>query len=269
MRTFAGISLLLLLQASAFPQEIVLRDGKRILWKSITDGKDSIEVVTTAGEKLDIKKVEISKILPATESAPVILTGASFTFKQKTKSVDLLATVNPKSDTFIGSWSLAGGTLSNKEDGQGARLTINYPVPEEEEYDLEIVTERTGGKEYMGVVLVGGGRQFLFVIDSYKGTMSGIWLLDGKGADNAKGDAVKLGTFLNPKQPVLLTFMVRKAGLVVKLNGRDFYTLAIDNWKRLSLADYHNIPKEKAFGFVIGQYAAFRISRITMTLPRD
>ncbi len=249
-------------------QEIVLKDGQRIQWTSLTDAGDSITVEDKGGVRLKIQKDKIVKMSAVTEEKPVVLTGATFSFKKKTKSVNLMANVNPKTDTFIGSWSMSGGALSNTGDEAGARLMVNYPV-NEEEYDLEIAVERTDGKEYLGVVLVGGGRQFLFAIDSNKGALSGIWLLDGQGADKAKGDAVKLGCFLPPKQPTVITFMVRKSGLVVKMGGRDFYSLAIDDWKRLSLGDYHNIPREKVFGFVIGPYAAFKIHRIAMTIPQE
>lgn len=262
------IALFLTLSSVSTGQEIVLKDGQRIPWTSLTDAGDSITVEDKAGVRTKIQKDKILKMTAVTEDRPTALTGATFSFKKKTKAFNLLTSVNPKADTFVGSWALSGGILSNTGDGSGARLMMTPPV-NDEEYDLELVAERTDGNEYLGTVLVGGGRQFLFVIDSNKAAMSGIWLLDGQGADKAKGDAVKLGAFLPKKQPTVITFMVRKSGLVVKLGGRDFYVLPIDDWKRLSLADYHNIPKEKAFGFVVGPYSAFRIHRITMTIPQE
>jgi len=261
-------ALFLTLASVSNGQEIVLKDGQRIQWASLADAGDSITVEDKTGVRTKIKKDQIARMSPVTEEKPVALTGATFSFKKKTKAFNLMATVNPKADTFVGSWTLSGGILSNTGDGSGARLMMTPPV-NDEEYDLELVAERTDGNEYLGTVLVGGGRQFLFVIDSNKAAMSGIWLLDGQGADKAKGDAVKLGAFLPKKQPTVITFMVRKSGLVVKMGGRDFYALPIDDWKRLSLADYHNIPKEKALGFVVGPYSAFRIHRITMTIPQE
>lgn len=261
-------ALFLALPSICIAQEIVLKDGQRVQWTSLIDSGDSITLEDKTGAKIKVSKDKIVKICAVTEERPAVLTGATFSFKKKTKAVNLMATLNPKADTFVGSWSMSGGALCNTADGSGARLMVNYPV-NEEEYDLEVVVERTEGKDYFGVVLVGGGRQFLFTIDSSKGTMSGIWLMDGQGADKAKGDAVKLGFFLLPKQPTLVTFMVRKSGLVVRLGGRDFYALPIDDWKRLSLADYHNIPKEKVFGFIMGQYAAFRVHRMTMMVPQE
>lgn len=249
-------------------QEVVLSDGQKIRWKSLSDAGESITVEDTLGKTTTIPKNKISKITSDSDTQKPPLTGASFAFKKKTKVLNLMQQINTKEDAFIGTWSAAADAISNKGDVSGGRLMVNYAVTSDE-YDLDIVVERVDGKEYLGVVLVAEGRQFLFVVDSNKGSMSGIWLLDGQGADKAKGDAVKLGSFLAPRQQNQLTFMVRKDGLVVKLNGKDFYILPVSDWKRLSLADYHNIPREKVFGFVIGAYTSFKIRRVTMTVQQE
>jgi hypothetical protein len=248
-------------------QEIVLKDGKRLAWKSITDGKDSVELVTLTGEKLSIKKTDVSKIILSSDQ-PVMLTGASMTFdKKSSKTSNLLASLNTEKQALAGEWRVAGGFLSGAaviKDGltHAAKVAIVDEAPEE--YELHLTVERASGKEFFGIGLVGGGKQFMFVVD-VNTKITGLWLQDGKGADQAE-DA-KIGPILEDKRPRNIDIFVRQRGLVVQLDGRDYYSWSGD-WNRLSLADYHQMPKKKALFLWVGG-GQFRIRKALLVTSKD
>lgn len=267
MRRLAGALLLVLLPTTAFPQEVVLRDGKRILWKSMTDGKDAIEVVTTAGEKLTIKKTDINKILPTTENIPVVLTGATMTLGKSVKTTNLLALANPDKQAISADWRVAGGVLTGAtvvKDGltHRAKYILHEEAPEE--YELHMVIERAGAKGTLGIGLAAGGVQFLFAFD-FGGKVSGLWFQDGKSPD--RSDDSKIGTVLEDRRPRNVVFMVRKNGLLVQLDGKDYYSWTGD-WSRLSLWEHQQVPKKKAI-FLVAEEGEYRFRKILLVHPKD
>src|SRR5258708_23222760 len=106
MKFWPILLLALLWPAALYADELILKDGKNISWKSMTDDGATLTVVTTDGKKLTIRKEEVDKIViqPSKDTPPTVLTGASITFdkKKKLEIVDLLAMIDPKRDGKIG-----------------------------------------------------------------------------------------------------------------------------------------------------------------------
>src|SRR5882672_10238558 len=98
------------LASFSWGDEIILKDGKVLAWKSITSKDETYEVVTLAGETVTIKKDQVAKIVggPAKPESP--LTGASFTFK-KSKPINLLPFIDVKTDGMSEGWSMSGPVL--------------------------------------------------------------------------------------------------------------------------------------------------------------
>lgn len=245
------LTLLLLVAGPLWAQEVVLKSGNKLPWKTITDDGDSILVENPAGQRVPVKKDDIARITHA-GNAPVILTGAAITFDKKAvKAVNLLATLNIEKQAFAGEWKVTAGALSCAavvKDGlthQG-RLMVVEEAPEE--YDLQLNVERSNSKDAFGVVLVGGGRQFLFLMD-HGLKMTSLWQLDGKDGD--RSEVAKLGQILEDRRPRNVTVMVRAQGFVVQVDGKDHFSWAGD-WNRLSMAPYHEVPKKKGIFLFIG-----------------
>jgi hypothetical protein len=259
---------LLAFPVSAFSQEIILKDGKKFIWKEMSDQKDSVNIQTPEGKTLTIQKAEIAKITVAYEPPAMPLTGASFTFgKKKTQVTNLLARVDPKRDTFIGLWKMNAGALCNSVTRnvggvEWGRLILDAPsIPEE--YDLQIVVERVSGDREFAVGLVAGDARFVFCFDAF-GRMSGIWLKDGKGAE--KSDDAKVGQFFTNGRPRTILIMVRKDGFMVQADGQDYYGWRGD-YSHLSLSEHNSVPKKALF--LANGDAEFRVRQVNMITLKE
>jgi hypothetical protein len=235
---------LLAFPVSAISQEIILKDGKKFIWKEMSDQKDSVNIQTPEGKTLTIQKAEIAKITVAYEPPAMPLTGASFTFgKKKTQVTNLLARVDPKRDTFIGLWKMNAGALCNS-------VTRN-------------VVERVSGDREFAVGLVAGDARFVFCFDAF-GRMSGIWLKDGKGAE--KSDDAKVGQFFTNGRPRTILIMVRKDGFMVQADGQDYYGWRGD-YSHLSLSEHNSVPKKALF--LANGDAEFRVRQVNMITLKE
>ena len=151
----------------------------------------------------------------------------------KLESIDLFTKIDLKKDILSGTWKFAGGALAGTGVRNNyARLNTTYSPPEE--YDISVIVERreAGGEQPgMHVIFVGGGKQVDFAIET-AGAVSGVSGLDGKPVwDTPLG--LPGANFLPKGEKKNLLFMVRKEGIVVQLEGKDWYT-----WK----AEWNRIP---------------------------
>src|SRR4030095_1250647 len=139
--------------------ELVLKDGKKIEWKTLNDEGDVYEVITPQGTKLTVKKDDVERL--AKTRLPEVLTGAQFAFDKKRKltTLDLLARVDTKRDGITGTWKQAAGAVVER---RGTNLIANlapaYTPPEE--FDVTVEATRKEGLEDLVVGLIGGGKQF-------------------------------------------------------------------------------------------------------------
>lgn len=243
--------------------EIVLKDGKRLVWKSIVDNGDSYDVEDGTGRHLTLKKDDVDRIEKSLAAPP--LTGATFTFDKKRKLaiINLLAAVDPQKHVVTGRWRFAKGTLIGTA-GNDTNSRIELPAPLPEEYDLTLEVVRKEGAGDFDVGLVAGGRQFIVAFDAADCVLSGIGIIDGKPIDQ-HGRAVK-GKFFSNGKPRTIICMVRKNGLVIQADGKDFLSYA-DGWEKLSLHPAHAITSQERPFFVVWR-GTFEVSKAILMAPR-
>ena len=137
---------------------------------------------------------------------------------------DLLTATDPARDSVRGTWSKQAGALVGHGDAKLAQIRIPYGPPEE--YDLIVEVERTSGNDNFSIGLVGGGRQFRVMIDSYpdRGHVSGLCRIDGKWAGD--NETVAVGRKLTNNQPATVVCSVRRTGVSARING-----IVLFDWK--------------------------------------
>lgn len=258
-----GLLALLCLAASASADTLVLKNGTSLEWKSLTDTGDAYEVLTVQGARVTVRKDEVEKFVQ-TKPQPA-LTGATLTFDKtkKLETVDLLKTIDLKTGIFSESARFQGGALvlSNRGAGHGNALFGYTPVPEE--YDLTVTLERREGTDDIAVGLIGGGRQFGFILDGGQ-TWTGIHRLDGQKV-NATGQGIQ-GKFFENGKPRTILFLVRKEAFVVRVDGKDFYTWKAE-WPKVSLDQGHVVPRKDVL-FLSVYRSTYVISRAVLSFPK-
>lgn len=252
-------ALLLGIPVGASADELILRDGKKVEWVNLHDEGDSYEVTLPQGTKITVKKEDVEKIVPG-KGIAAPLTGATFAFdKKKTKleNIDLLALIDPKRDTVWGDWKKAGADLIATADGiRGSRIEIPFtPVPEE--YDLTIVVERKEGDEIFFIGLIGGGKQFAMAFDAAKGTWTGF---EGLGTERM------LGGFFKNGQPRTIVCMIRKEGVVVQVDGKDF-AVCKTNWDKVNMDGSFKVRRADLLSLGING-PKYAVHRVTLTSPK-
>jgi hypothetical protein len=94
------------------------------------------------------------------------------------KVLELTSIVNCKRDAVLGAWELNGGTLISPPD-PFARL--EFPCRPPEEYDLNLLAQRTEGNNSLNIGLVAAGRQLVIIIDGWEnGEFTGVDQILGK-----------------------------------------------------------------------------------------
>jgi hypothetical protein len=257
MRFFV-IAFLLALPCSA--DEMLLRDGKRLAWKSLSDDGDNYSIQTKDGRTVSVRKADVERLSVPSEdpAAPAAgpLTGASISFPTKqTATTDLLLKADVQKAE---GWKLVGRTLVGTASWPTrAPLMFDYgPLPEE--YDLTLIVERgdSGNKDFdVGIVVPGGLCAFHF--DCYDGTKSCLALVGGGEGEHANGCVFKSG------KPRTVKLMVRREALIVQLDGKDFSKNHVD-WKQASL---HPAVKVSISGrlFVVAAGGAWKVSSFSIT----
>lgn len=240
-----------------FADDLVLRDGKKVSWKTLADEGDSYAVETKDGQKIIIKKSDVDRVSVCRPDSAALapLTGASFAFDQKkTATVDLL----PKADVRgSDSWKAVGRTLVGTATWP-ARQVVTFDVDVPEEYDLTISVERSdSGNKDFAVGIVAGGAQCAFHFDSWDATASSLALLGGVESEKAPGGVFRSG------KPRTAKLMIRRDGLVVQVDGKDFWKGRPD-WKS---ATPHPavVVREKSRLFLVAAGGSWKVSAFSLT----
>lgn len=257
--TMKAVVLLALLASPCLADDLVLKDGKRIPWKTLADDGESYAVETREGQKLSVRKVDVDRIsVSRPEAAAGPLTGASIAFDQKRSStVDLLPKVDVRSSE---SWKLAGRTLVGSATWPARQVvTVDADVPEE--YDLTLVVERadSGSKDF-AVGLVASGAQCAFHFDSWDASASSLALLSGAESEKAPGGVFRSG------KPRTVRLMVRRDGLVVQLDGKDFWKGRFD-WRQASTHPAV-VVREKSRLFLVAAGGSWKVHSFSMTVQK-
>lgn len=173
--------------------------------------------------------------------------------------IDLLEKIDAARDAVSGKWSFDGKALVTPVD-EFSRLQVPVPVPEE--YDLEIVAQRTGAKpENLMFGLVGGGAQFMVLLDGFAGTKCGIGMIDGKNYD--VNETTRRGApVLSSDKPNTIRCSVRKDRVTVSVDGKPLLDWKAD-YSRVSIRNVWAVRDKKAI--FIGCYnTAYRITKMTL-----
>lgn len=258
MKTFAVAFLLIAVPCAA--DEILLRDGRRIAWKSLVDEGDSYAVETTDNQKLKLKKSEVDRFVvsrdaAAAKEAAVALTGASFTLDpKKTMTVDLVAKASTGDQE---AWKVVGKTLTASATWPArAVVMFDYEIPDE--YDLTLVVERIGqGTKDFAVGISTPAGQCAYHFDAWDGTASCLALLAGQEGEHAAGTVFKAG------KPRAVKVQVRKGAVQIVVDGKDFWKGRVD-W---STATPHQAVKvrEKGKPFLVAAGGDWRVHSFTVT----
>lgn len=245
----------------------VLKGGKQVEGTILKDNGETYEVENDKGAKVTLKKSDLEKIIPVAKASEPPITGASFTFdkKKKLETIDLFAKVDPKKDGALGSWRAEKGALVGTiAEATYSKLIVPHAPPEE--YDLTLTVERREGTNDFYVGLVGGGKPFGFHFDSYNAGWNGIVQVDGQGGPASQNGVT--GIFFQKGKPRTITFMVRKHGLWLLADGKDYF-LWKARWEGVSLDPRLAGPENKG-QILVGTYAsAFAITKIALTAPKN
>lgn len=227
---------------SAHGDEIVLKDGKRLLWRTITDNGDSYEIESSLGQRLTIKKSDVVGFEKTSPQSP--LSGASFTLDKKAVNVDILSGADLKGRGVTGEWRRQGGALvCSAEASTHAKLPLPFtPLPDE--YDLTIVAERKDRCNGLIIGIVAGGNQCTVHFDSIEGAMCGLMFIDGKTFYDGEGNGTQVpGPRFKNNAPRTIKLMIRKEAFVAKIDGKDVIIWKAD-WKRVSNQPALAIPQK-------------------------
>lgn len=253
-------TLALLLAVPALADEVVMKDGRKIEFKSLEDSGATYIVTTPEGARVVLKRSEVEG-LAKTEPASA-LTGASFSFDKKAKldSVDLLKKVETQ-DFVAGVWKLDKDGSLSCESASNCSCQFRY-TPTTDEYNLTFVIERLEGDDNVGVSFpVPGGHQAQYFFDVDHGKYSAI-LTPGGPEGHLKASTPATGKQLPPKKARTVVLMVRKTGLVVQVDGKDVTTFRSD-WSKITPL-VNSQPKD-AFS-VMPLTTSIRITKMTVTV---
>jgi len=219
--------------------EILMKDGQKLAFRSILDQGQTYEVVTVEGKKTSVRKAEIERVVVDPSEAP--LAGATFTkLEGKVRTVNALASIDPKKDLAPLGKLEAHGTELLCDLRCDSPTWINVGVRMPVEYDFTLVLERSDGSSNFYFSLVGGGTTpFLVVLD--EGGRSGIW-----------GQKMTSGNLLAKGESVTIEVAVRKDSVAIRANEKEISTWR-GKWTDLTVPPTHVPPKGKGLPFVGSQ----------------
>ncbi len=162
------------------------------------------------------------------------------------EAIDLLSLVDWNVGVVRGEWRRADDALVISPRQPGVMM---LPVAPPEEYDVELVAKRTAGQDGVGLMLVGGGRQFLVEFDQFphSGPFTLIdWIEGARGGQNETH--VRLNAFpLN--EEVRVTVEVRRDRVRVHRNGQQLIDWPAA-YGRVSVMGVWRNPYPRALGLV-------------------
>lgn len=157
----------------------------------------------------------------------------------------LLPLIDPRRDTVAGNWSLIDGELMVRPV-RGARLAIPVEVPRQ--YDLRIIFTRKTGIHSVGAVLVHGGRQCTFELDSWEKHLAGFQNIDGTSM--RENPTRREGYALENQRRYTLVIEVRADSMRVYLDGKAV-TQYQGNGENLSIDEqYWAMPRNSTLGLL-------------------
>lgn len=262
-KTFLMCVALFSFGASLLADTLILKDGRKLEWTSMTDNGDELELQLDNGTKLSVKKTEVDRVIFGKPQE--VLTGANFVFdkKRKLEIFDILSKVDPVK-TLNGSATLQRGALTISA-GAAARAKLPTTFTPPTEYDLTVVVERQGPVGEFTVGIVVGGKQVPISFDAYKNSVSGVMWYEKIGLiDNP--DAYRKPVF--GKGPRTFTFMVRSEGLIVRVDNEDVVAIAAQNFHRFTDHPHMGVPDKTVILFSCLE-GTFKVTRALLSTPKQ
>ncbi len=264
MRFYAALALALLcLPCRA--DEILLKDGRRIPWKSVAEDGDGYVVETKDDQKIKLKKSEVDRFVVTRDpgakkdepAAGPALTGATFTTMDPKKSltVDLIQKASTAGQE---AWKVVGGKTMTGSAVWPKRAVVLFDHELPDEYDLLVVAERVGkGNKDFDIGIVAGGSTCALHLDCYDGTVTCLALLGG-----GEGEHVNMTVF-PPNKPRTVRLQVRKEALAVQLDGKEIWKGKVD-WATASLHPQVQ-PAQRGKPFLVAAGGDWRVHAFTVT----
>jgi hypothetical protein len=243
----------------------ILKDGKQIEGVILKDTGDAYEIESDKGARQTLKKADVEKILPTTREVLPPLTGASFTFDKKKRLtyINLLANLDLKKSVVQGNWTMKGAELQ-VASGVDTNCRLSFATTVPEEYDLALELSRKNGDGDFEIGLVVGGKQGVLALDAVGGTVSA-FCLEGKALDASSGVA---GRFFTNGVARSVVCMVRKNGVVVLADGKDFLSLQPSDLPKLCVPSVHAVPSRDAL-FIVCWKGTYSVTKAVLSSPKN
>jgi hypothetical protein len=239
--------------------ELVLRDGRRIPWKSVSMDGEGYTVETKDGKKMTFKRVEIERFSmddAAPEAKP--LTGATFAIDLKrTVTTDLI--MKAKVETTNGWWKQVGKTLVNTGENTG-RVSVSFDHELPEEYDLTLQVERISGNFGFDIGIVHGDVTGTFLFDAFNCGCSMFGMIGGQYGSKMDGQVFR------PGKSRTVRVSVRRDAMLVQLDGKDFWKSRLD-WNAVSAFGDIPVPEKRRL-FVCAAGGSWKVSSFTITTAK-
>jgi len=161
------------------------------------------------------------------------------------RAIDLFPLIDIKKNTITGPWQTRSRELYiNAPPNTAARLEIAYRPPEE--YDFKVVFTRASGNGDVNAALVGGGRQFLWMMNGYGGHLCGFEILKGNRLNSPNNASRVLYPLENGKRYTLIA-KVRKDRVEIWFNEKQLGSLK-NGYKDLSVPEWWKFRDESTLG---------------------
>jgi len=247
------------------------------VWKS-SDGKYSIEaaIVELDGNTVKLRKVDgeligvpldrlsesdrgyATKWMQLRHQALNAQAAAGFSTDALGEPIDLLKIIDTDRDRLKGNWTKENGALITRGE---TRSVLQVPQQLPEQYQLRFTVERFRGERGLNVALVVGGKPAMAVFDAWKGTSSGLTMIDNK---NEQNNVTLFREKVLSKEPSEIVCTVHHRHVHVACNGK-----TLVQWfgrpSQLSLFKryWSDVPTDR---ILLGTWGSdFRFTSLTMT----
>lgn len=171
-----------------------------------------VDITSTATSPVTSAKPATTDRVPATPP------GAA----SHTRTVDLLALVDPARDAVFGTWQRSAGALVSEAVGDwqsgAARLALPYRPPEE--YDFRIAFTKRSGQQCVSQIFVARGQAFAWVMGGWNNSVFSFENLRGlHGNEVANATRVVRASCLTNGQRHVAVLQVRRDGATALFDG--------------------------------------------------
>jgi serine protease Do len=250
--------------------------GNTRVWKS-ADGKYTVQaaIVELEGTAVKLRKAD-GQVISVTvdqlseadqryieswtklrEDAQSAKSAVGFSSDVLGQTTDLLKLIDTRRDTLKGSWAMDRETLVTKGEGRSV-LQVRQALPEQ--YQLKFTVERTRGERGLNIAIVVGGEPVMIVLDAWKGSSTGLTMIDEK---NEQKNVTLFRNKVLSTRPSDIVCTVHRYHVHVSCDGKTLFEWFGDP-SQLSLFQryWSDIPTDR---LVLGTWGSdFRFTKLTL-----